>query len=89
MTNDIPSSLVKAGYQQIYIVKQKNVTSSTTPGLHETFSQCGRWCYDGFLPFDVLSRRMTLQDIPRIIPALQRQQDDLAFLCEATRYVRA
>lgn len=85
--NDRPSDMngathFSAGYQQIYIVKQK---TQMAPEHHEVFFQCGGWCYDGFVKLDFQDnndgRHLTVQDVSNIPRELHRHQDDLSFIC--------
>lgn len=50
--------------------------------------RCGNWCYTGEVSFAGLgdAEVITLKDIPRAVPMLQRQQDRLKFFCCANRY---
>jgi len=43
--------------------------------------RCGNWCYVGHIMLD--SKRITLMDVPRLIPLLQKQQNRLHFFCNA------
>ena len=75
----------KGQYQQIYIINHKK--DSAPSHVREVFFKCGNYCYDGLIPFQILEHgEMSLKDIPAIIPALQEQQNNLAFKCLATRY---
>ena len=77
------------GYKQVYIVKQSSSVRRRSH-VHEVFYQCGNCCYEGMIQFDFLENdKMTLQDIPNLIPMIQKQHDDLSFVCEASRYVDA
>lgn len=72
-----PSSDVVAlrhGYNQTYIVR------SSATNLHDVLFRCGNWCYTGKV--DLGSAALELADLPVVIPALQKQQGSLQYLCE-------
>lgn len=69
------------GYTQTYIVmRPKNLADGST--VRNVFFRFGGWCYSGQvdLGVDVLH----LGDVPEVLPALQRQQSNLAFTCETS-----
>lgn len=75
--DDAPSSNVVAlrhGYNQTYIVR------SSKSSLHEVLFRCGNWCYAGKV--DLGGAALELADLPVVIPALQKQQGSLQYLCE-------
>ncbi|TYZ56957.1 hypothetical protein PybrP1_010152 [[Pythium] brassicae (nom. inval.)] len=72
-----PSSDVVAlrhGYNQTYIVR------ASASSLHDVLFRCGNWCYTGKV--DLGSASLELADLPVVIPALQKQQGSLQYLCE-------
>lgn len=72
-----PSSEIVAlrhGYNQTYIIR------SSKSNLHEVLFRCGNWCYTGKV--DLGSSNLELTDLPLVIPALQKQQGSLQYLCE-------
>lgn len=72
-----PTSEVVAlrhGYNQTYIVR------SSKNNLHEVLFRCGNWCYGGKV--DLGSADIELADLPVVVPALQKQQASLQYLCE-------
>uniref|UniRef100_K3WX75 EndoU domain-containing protein n=1 Tax=Globisporangium ultimum (strain ATCC 200006 / CBS 805.95 / DAOM BR144) TaxID=431595 RepID=K3WX75_GLOUD len=72
-----PSSEVVAlrhGYNQTYIIR------SSATNLHEVLFRCGNWCYTGKV--DLGNSNVELSDLPAVIPALQKQQGSLQYLCE-------
>ncbi|KAH9109072.1 hypothetical protein AeMF1_015813 [Aphanomyces euteiches] len=74
---DAPSPDVIAlrdGYNQTYIIQ------SSKTHLHDVLFRCGNWCYTGKV--DLGDSEITLGDLPLVIPALQKQQGSLQFLCE-------
>ncbi|TMW57443.1 hypothetical protein Poli38472_003368 [Pythium oligandrum] len=48
--------------------------------LHDVLFRCGNWCYGGKV--DLGSASVELSDLPAVIPALQKQQASLQYLCE-------
>ena len=86
VTNDCSS--VINGYRQVYVIKQKR--EGIPDGFREVFFQCGNWCYDGTIPLEFLQQRgdedvMSLSDIPKVAPALQKHQDNLSFVCVSSK----
>lgn len=72
-----PSSDVVAlrhGYNQTYVIR------SSDSALHDVLFRCGNWCYGGLV--DLGSSQVELADVPVVIPALQKQQASLQYLCE-------
>ncbi|CAN0529232.1 unnamed protein product [Laminaria digitata] len=55
--------------------------------MKKVLFRCGNWCYTGEVSFAGLGdgEAITLKDIPRAVPMLQRQQDRLKFFCCADR----
>lgn len=75
--DDVPSPKAVAlrdGYNQTYLIK------SSSDNIHEILFRCGNWCYTGRV--DLGGPDLTLADLPLIIPALQKQQGSLQFMCE-------
>lgn len=73
----VPRSNVVAlrhGYNQTYILR------SSKTNLHDVLFRCGNWCYSGKV--DLGSASLELADLPVVIPALQKQQGSLQYLCE-------
>lgn len=73
----VPRSNVVAlrhGYNQTYIMR------SSKTNLHDVLFRCGNWCYSGKV--DLGSASVELADLPVVIPALQKQQGSLQYLCE-------
>lgn len=50
---------------------------------HEVLFRCGNWCYKGLVQFNDL--KINLEDVPIVIPTLQRQQGSLRYFCTAKR----
>ena len=65
---------LRQGYNQTYIIR------SSTNNLHDVLFRCGNWCYTGKV--DLGSATVELADLPVVIPALQKQQGSLQYLCE-------
>lgn len=70
------------GYIQIYTVMQPE------PGAtkREALFRFGSWVYSGSVDFGVPT--LHLGDVPDVLPALQKQQGQLGFLCEASKFPR-
>jgi hypothetical protein len=74
---DAPAPKVVAlrqGYNQTYIIR------SSKSNIHEVLFRCGNWCYSGRV--DLGNAGLELSDLPVVIPALQKQQGSLQYLCE-------
>ncbi|KAH7476379.1 hypothetical protein KRP22_000219 [Phytophthora ramorum] len=65
---------LRDGYNQTYIVR------SSKNNLHEVLFRCGNWCYSGKV--DLGSADLELADLPVVVPALQKQQASLQYICE-------
>lgn len=65
---------LRDGYNQTYMIK------SSSNNIHEILFRCGNWCYTGKV--DLGGPDLALADLPLIIPALQKQQGSLQFMCE-------
>lgn len=68
------------GYNQTYLIMAKDEHSAEDIG-HEVLFRCGNWCYKGLVQFNEL--RINLEDVPVVIPTLQRQQGSLRYYCTA------
>lgn len=84
----VNSSVLNEGYNQTYVIfppsdndEEKNVSNSST---RDVFFRCGNWCYRG--PIDFNGVTVGTSDLPVLIPTLQRQQSNLRYYCNATRY---
>src|SRR5689334_115262 len=77
-----PSVIGLAGYNQTYIVRSADGgdgAAAASP-LREVLFRCGNWCYSGEVSFAGLGTDgITLKDVPKAVPMLQRQQGRLAF----------
>ncbi|KAJ0407299.1 hypothetical protein ATCC90586_002227 [Pythium insidiosum] len=65
---------LRHGYNQTYIIR------SSASNIHDVLFRCGNWCYGGKV--DLGSAAIELGDLPAVIPALQKQQGSLQYLCE-------
>ena len=65
---------IREGYNQTYIIKSSSDT------LHQVLFRCGNWCYSGNV--DLGAEVIGLAELTSAIPALQKQQGSLQFLCE-------
>eukprot|EP00611_Tribonema_gayanum_P011490 TRINITY_DN21731_c0_g1_i1.p1 TRINITY_DN21731_c0_g1~~TRINITY_DN21731_c0_g1_i1.p1 ORF type:complete len:121 (+),score=10.41 TRINITY_DN21731_c0_g1_i1:68-430(+) len=75
--------LIVDGYNQTYIVRASDSDGASST-LREVLFRCGNWCYSGEVSFAGLGEGITLKDVPRAIPILQRQQGRLQFYCCAS-----
>lgn len=73
--------LTGEGYTQTYIVmRPRNLKAGST--IRNVFFRFGGWCYSGQVDLGV--QELRLGDVPEVLPALQRQQSNLAFTCETS-----
>ena len=94
-----PDGKMLEGYNQTYLIQMSPEDMGRGSGadgkggdsdededdVHErrVLFRCGNWCYTGHVMVD--KRKVLLDDIPRVIPMLQRQQNRLHFFCNAKR----
>lgn len=71
-----------SGYNQTYIIMTGETKESKNEDGHEVFFRCGNWCYKGRVQFNGL--RISVSDLPLLIPVLQRQQGSLRYYCNAS-----
>lgn len=92
-----PDGKMLEGYNQTYLIQMSPEDMGRGSGadgkggdsdededdVHErrVLFRCGNWCYTGHVMVD--KRKVLLDDIPRVIPMLQRQQNRLHFFCNA------
>lgn len=69
------------GYTQTYIVRRPQHLREGSYRRDVLF-RFGNWCYEGQVDFGVDA--LHLGDVPEVLPALQKQQGNLAFLCETS-----
>lgn len=69
------------GYNQTYIILEKDREEQG----NEVLFRCGNWCYRGLVQFNGI--RLTTEEVPIIIPALQKQQGSLRYYCTSKRLV--
>ncbi len=93
--NEAPSakeviSVSSEGYNQTYIILKKDETGRMPGGskaagpqdsVHDVFFRCGNWCYRGPIQFNGMV--LGTEDLPIIIPNLQKQQGSLRYFCNA------
>ena len=73
------------GYEQLYIIF-KAAPIDTEAKRHEgneVMFLCGKWCYTGIAHFDD-TKQLTVNEIPILIPSLQRQQSSLKYFCNSS-----
>ncbi len=77
---------LQEGYNQTYIIlsKQNNTTASLPEDGNEVLFRCGNWCYKGLVQFNGL--KFNTEELPLLIPTLQRQQGSLRYYCTARRW---
>jgi hypothetical protein len=81
--DDPPSAkALDEGYNQTYLVMNDTECKSTEG--HEVFFRCGNWCYKGQVQFNGLN--INTEELPILIPTLQRQQGSLRYFCNSKRY---
>ena len=75
--------LTGEGYTQIYVVmRPQGGRGSGT--VRDALFRFGSWVYAGKVDFGVPA--LHLGDVPEVLPALQRQQGQLGFLCETSTF---
>lgn len=85
--DDPPSAKsLDEGYNQTYVIMDQNTQDPDMKASDgtEVFFRCGNWCYKGQIQFAGL--KMGTEDLPVIIPTLQRQQGSLRYYCNAKRF---
>ena len=75
------------GYNQTYLIMANNslAAESKSEDNHEVFFRCGNWCYKGQIQFGGVT--LNTEELPILIPMLQRQQGSLRYFCNAKRFV--
>ncbi|KAJ1447725.1 hypothetical protein M885DRAFT_541742 [Pelagophyceae sp. CCMP2097] len=93
---ETPSAAILEGaYNQTYLIRTsddvrehggngKEAESDDEAEYQErrVLFRCGNWCYTGHVTLE--SAKISLPELPRVIPALQRQQNRLHFYCNAS-----
>ena len=75
--------LAGEGYMQVYcVMKPKHLDSGST--RRDALFRFGNWCYGGEVDFGV--EGLHLGDVPDVLPTLQKQQGNLAYLCEISKF---
>ena len=71
------------GYSQVYcVMKPDNAGTGNT--RRRALFRFGNWCYGGEVDFGV--QQLNLGDVPDVLPTLQKQQGNLAYLCEIAKF---
>jgi len=71
------------GYSQVYcVMKPDNAGTGNT--RRRALFRFGNWCYGGEVDFGV--QHLNLGDVPDVLPTLQKQQGNLAYLCEIAKF---
>lgn len=76
---------IDSGYNQSYVILEDDSDAKGTAEGHEVFFRCGNWCYKGLIQFTGL--KIGIEELPVVIPTLQRQQGSLRYFCNAKRWV--
>lgn len=77
------AKVLEEGYNQTYIIMTRDEKAASEVG-HEVLFRCGNWCYKGLVQFNDLN--INLEEVPLVIPTLQKQQGSLRYFCTAKRY---
>ena len=84
---DPPSAKeLDGGYNQTYIILSRHYSNNDTVPEegNEVLFRCGNWCYKGLVQFNGL--KFNTEEIPVLIPTLQRQQGSLRYFSTAKRF---
>lgn len=74
---------VEGSYTQIYVIdRPKHIFQGSTK--RDALFRFGNWCYAGKVDFGV--EQLHLGDVPDVLPALQKQQGNLAYFCDADSF---
>jgi hypothetical protein len=80
---DYPSAKLLGGsYNQTYIITRRAEDNNKIEA-NDVLFKCGNWCYKGVVQFNGI--KFNLDEIPIIIPVLQKQQGALRYYCTAKR----
>ena len=80
---------IDEGYNQTYLIMQQQESDPATnedsksEDNHEVFFRCGNWCYKGQIQFGGVP--LNTEELPVLIPLLQKQQGSLRYYCNAKR----
>lgn len=77
---------IDEGYNQTYLIMAAadRDADSKSEDNHEVFFRCGNWCYKGQIQFGGVD--VNTEELPILIPLLQKQQGSLRYYCNAKRY---
>ena len=79
---------IDEGYNQTYLImanEKLEAESKTAEDNHDVFFRCGNWCYKGQIQFGGVA--LNTEELPVLIPLLQRQQGSLRYYCNSKRWV--
>ncbi|KAL7554412.1 hypothetical protein ACHAWF_017861 [Thalassiosira exigua] len=73
-------------YSHTYVVKTKDREGRGDSTTKEALFQCGDNCHSGEIELRLQHAfgDATVKDIPALVPIVQRQQNDLSYLCDAS-----
>jgi hypothetical protein len=75
---------IDEGYNQTYLIMANGAAAdSKASDDHEVFFRCGNWCYKGQIQFGGVA--LNTEELPVLIPVLQRQQGSLRYFCNSKR----
>lgn len=76
---------IDEGYNQTYLIMAAVTrdADSKCDDNHEVFFRCGNWCYKGQIQFGGVE--VNTEELPILIPLLQKQQGSLRYYCNAKR----
>lgn len=83
-----PLNILLGAYNQTYLICKREVVESKGEEEDDSYQErrvlfrCGNWCYTGNITLD--KEYVCLNDLPKAIPMLQRQQNRLHFYCNAS-----
>jgi hypothetical protein len=72
------------GYNQSYLISNDGDAKASQTDGNDVFFKCGNWCYKGLIQFNGI--KIGTEELPILIPALQRQQGSLRYFCNAKRF---
>ncbi|KAJ1435887.1 hypothetical protein B484DRAFT_417010 [Ochromonadaceae sp. CCMP2298] len=75
---------IDEGYNQTYLIMTNDdadADAKSGEDNHEVFFRCGNWCYKGQIQFGGIS--LNTEELPVLIPALQKQQGSLRYFCNS------
>lgn len=83
---ELLSDALRGRYNQTYVICKRESEESKEDDEADlerrVLFKCGTWCYTGNMTMDKIS--IGLDDLPRAIPTLQKQQNRLHYYCNAS-----